>query len=408
MQKKDEDEASSTNKKTKERLHPQNSYMSHIDTQFLAKKNIVNMENDSRPGCDIDDNNSSLNMECISGQSSTTLGYATTDLSGSRRTTSETALETLVTLSPSHGVMTKQLEKQMQSPAKRSLKIVETRKKSRSLRFGRHEGYSFSSISVLKKSEPGLSFLGIRKENMKMAKSGKQSKLDPKELVKHDKQGLKPICERLRRNRLNGHTYKELLRSWARKAKDKPSQEGGDVIESNTSNEVDKRVVESSSVLTMQRVEYDLKLQLCSSDAKLGHDLSCASLSKAKYASEVIHRADLTNTKVSDTPIELNVKLNSTDGVPLDDPTFYCELVSCLVYLTVTRPDLAYVVHVVSEFVSASRSTHWAALVRILRYLRGQPGAIYSAGALQLVTKRAVWSENHSHNLAPSVRKKEE
>ncbi|XP_028058744.1 uncharacterized protein LOC114262588, partial [Camellia sinensis] len=247
------------------------------------------MENDSRPGCDIDDNSSSLNMECISSQSSTTLGYATTDLSGSRRTTSETALETLVTLSPSHGVMTKQLEKQMQSPAKRSLKIVETRKKSRSLRFGRHEGYSFSSISVLKKSEPGLSFLGIRKENMKMAKSGKQSKLDPKELVKHDKQGLRPICERLRRSRLNGHTYKELLRSWARKAKvfdvllqskDKPSQEGGDVIESNTSNEVDKRVVESSSVLTMQRVEYDLKLQLCSSDAKLGHDLSCASLSK--------------------------------------------------------------------------------------------------------------------------------
>ncbi|KAI8012955.1 Helicase protein MOM1 [Camellia lanceoleosa] len=247
------------------------------------------MENDSRPGCYIDDNSSSLNMECISGQSSTTLGYATTDLSGSRRTTSETALETLVTLSPSHGVTTKQLEKQMQSPAKRSLKIVETRKKSRSLRFGRHEGYSFSSISVLKKSEQGLSFLGIRKENMKMAKSGKQSKLDPKELVKHDKQGLKPICERLRRNRLNGHTYKELLRSWARKAKvsdvllqskDKPSQEGGDVIESNTSNEVDKRVVESSSVLTMQRVEYDLKLQLCSSDAKLGLDLSCASLSK--------------------------------------------------------------------------------------------------------------------------------
>ena len=38
----------------------------------------------------------------------------------------------------------------------------------------------------------------------------------------------------------------------------------------------------------------------------------------------------------------------------------------------------------------------------------GQLGAIYSAGALQLVTKRAVWSKNHSHNLAPSVGYKEE
>ncbi|KAF5934861.1 hypothetical protein HYC85_025990 [Camellia sinensis] len=63
-------------------------------------------------------------------------------------------------------------------------------------------------------------------------------------------------------------------------------------------------------------------------------------------ACRLLNRAGLTDTKVSDTPIELNVKLNSTDGVPLDDPTLYRELVGCLVYLTVTRPDLAYAVHV--------------------------------------------------------------
>ncbi|XP_028107019.1 uncharacterized protein LOC114306062 [Camellia sinensis] len=44
-------------------------------------------------------------------------------------------------------------------------------------------------------------------------------------------------------------------------------------------------------------------------------------LSQTKYANEVIHRARLTDTKLSNTPIELNVKLNTTDGVPLDDPT---------------------------------------------------------------------------------------
>ncbi|GMP66002.1 hypothetical protein CsSME_00026546 [Camellia sinensis var. sinensis] len=94
-------------------------------------------------------------------------------------------------------------------------------------------------------------------------------------------------------------------------------------------------------------------------------------LSQAKYANEVIHRVGLTDTKVSDTPIELNVKLNSTDGVPLDDPILYRELVGCLVYLTVTRPDLTYVVHVVSQFVSAPLSTNWAVLVLIFCYLRG-------------------------------------
>ncbi|XP_028091036.1 uncharacterized protein LOC114291177 [Camellia sinensis] len=70
------------------------------------------------------------------------------------------------------------------------------------------------------------------------------------------------------------------------------------------------------------------------------------SFGQAKYADEVIHRASLTDTKVFDTPTELNVKLNSTDGVPVDDPISYRGLVDCLVYLTVTCPDLVYVVHV--------------------------------------------------------------
>ncbi|XP_028105873.1 uncharacterized protein LOC114304927, partial [Camellia sinensis] len=109
---------------------------------------------------------------------------------------------------------------------------------------------------------------------------------------------------------------------------------------------------------------------------------------KAKYANEVIHRARLTDTKLSDTPIELNVKLNTTDGVPLDDPTLYRELVGCLVYLIVTRSDLAYAVHVISQFVSAPRSTHWAALLRILRYLRSTifQGLLFSStSSLDLV-----------------------
>lgn len=65
---------------------------------------------------------------------------------------------------------------------------------------------------------------------------------------------------------------------------------------------------------------------------------------------EVIHRAGLTDTTVVATPIEWNVPLSTSDGVPLGDPTLYRELVGCLVYLTVTRPDIAYAVHVVSQF----------------------------------------------------------
>jgi hypothetical protein len=42
-----------------------------------------------------------------------------------------------------------------------------------------------------------------------------------------------------------------------------------------------------------------------------------------------------------------------------------------LVYLTITRPDIAYVVHVVSQFVASPTTVHLAVVLRILRYIRG-------------------------------------
>jgi hypothetical protein len=55
----------------------------------------------------------------------------------------------------------------------------------------------------------------------------------------------------------------------------------------------------------------------------------------------------------------------------LIDPTLYCIIAGRLVYLTITRPDIAYGVHVVSQFVASPTTVHWAAVLRILRYLRG-------------------------------------
>uniref|UniRef100_A0A2N9FNI5 Reverse transcriptase Ty1/copia-type domain-containing protein n=1 Tax=Fagus sylvatica TaxID=28930 RepID=A0A2N9FNI5_FAGSY len=93
--------------------------------------------------------------------------------------------------------------------------------------------------------------------------------------------------------------------------------------------------------------------------------------SQAKYASNLLSKASLTDSKTVSTPLELNVKLNITDGEPLSDATLYRQLVGSLIYLTVTRPDLAYVVHLVSQFMSAPRSTHYAAILRILQYIKG-------------------------------------
>jgi hypothetical protein len=107
----------------------------------------------------------------------------------------------------------------------------------------------------------------------------------------------------------------------------------------------------------------------------LGLEISSSSdgfyFTQAKYISDLLSRANLTDRKILDTPTELNARLNLQDGEPLRDPTLYRHLVGSLVYLTVTRLDITYDVHQVSQFMATPRSTHFSAVLCILRYLKG-------------------------------------
>ena len=67
-------------------------------------------------------------------------------------------------------------------------------------------------------------------------------------------------------------------------------------------------------------------------------------ITQAKYASELLSRAGLTDSKTVDTPIELNAHLTPSGGKPLSNPSLYRRLVGSLVYLTITHPDISYVV----------------------------------------------------------------
>ncbi|CAM9001867.1 unnamed protein product [Rhodiola kirilowii] len=107
----------------------------------------------------------------------------------------------------------------------------------------------------------------------------------------------------------------------------------------------------------------------------LGIEVSSTSegffISQEKYIRDLLDRACLTDQRTADTPMELNVHLRPTDGEPLEDPTRYRHLVGSLVYLGVTRPDISYPVHILSQFVSAPTQLHYSHLLRVLRYLRG-------------------------------------
>jgi hypothetical protein len=77
-----------------------------------------------------------------------------------------------------------------------------------------------------------------------------------------------------------------------------------------------------------------------------------------KYVANILKWARLTDKKTLDTLVEVNVSYSSSIGLPLTNPTLYCTIVGSLVYRTITRPYIAYVVHFVSHFIVSPTTVH--------------------------------------------------
>ena len=74
--------------------------------------------------------------------------------------------------------------------------------------------------------------------------------------------------------------------------------------------------------------------------------------------------------KPADTPITTNHGLQIIEGEKSTDHDRYRRLVGKLIYLSHTRPDIAYAVGVVSRFMHKPQIHHMTAVMRILRYLK--------------------------------------
>ena len=130
---------------------------------------------------------------------------------------------------------------------------------------------------------------------------------------------------------------------------------------------VDDIIVASSTEKATVALLQDLKQEFALKDLGdlhyfLGIEVSKVKdgivLSQGKYASELLQRVGMTQCKPVSTPLPTSEKLSLYDGEVLgpEDATRYRSIVGALQYLTLTRPDIAFSVNKVCQFLHKKNS----------------------------------------------------
>lgn len=105
-------------------------------------------------------------------------------------------------------------------------------------------------------------------------------------------------------------------------------------------------------------------------------------ISQRKYALEVLRKFEMDESNCVQNPIVPGFKLAKDEGGDYVNKTFYKQLVGSLMYVTATRPDLMFVVSLLSRYMENPTKLHLQAAKRVLRYLQGTTdfGIFYKKG----------------------------
>ena len=124
-------------------------------------------------------------------------------------------------------------------------------------------------------------------------------------------------------------------------------------------------------------------------------------LSQRKYTLDLLKETGKLGAKPINTPMESNKKLNLEEGEPLENVGQYQRLVGKLIYLTVTRPNIAFAISAVSQFIHAPRTSKLNHGLRMLtssmsntRVPSVEPSPFARRVGLKIVVKSLCRSKN--------------
>jgi len=142
------------------------------------------------------------------------------------------------------------------------------------------------------------------------------------------------------------------------------------IVTSDDSEEIQnlkKCLLKEFDIKELGKLKYFLGIEVA-------HSKQGIFISQQKYVLDLLKETGKLGCKPVATPIEYNHRLCNAPEDSVVDKGLYQRLVGKLIYLSHTRPDIAFVVSVVSQFMHDPREMHLQAVNRILQYLKGSPG----------------------------------
>nr|KYP59278.1 Retrovirus-related Pol polyprotein from transposon TNT 1-94 [Cajanus cajan] len=94
-------------------------------------------------------------------------------------------------------------------------------------------------------------------------------------------------------------------------------------------------------------------------------------LTQSKYIRDLLFKTNMAEAHGAPSPMFSNCKLSRSGTDFFHDPTLFRSVVGALQYATLTRPEISFAVNKVCQFMANPLDSHWVAVKRILKYLKG-------------------------------------
>lgn len=128
---------------------------------------------------------------------------------------------------------------------------------------------------------------------------------------------------------------------------------------------------QSFKIKDLGELRYFLGIEFCRSSLRIV-------MNQRKYTLELVSEAGLAGTRPLSTPLKFNMKLTTVVDDDKDELFTnvykYQRMIRKLLYLTNTRPDMAFAAQSLSQFMQKSKLSHWNVTLKVVKYIKSTPG----------------------------------